>query len=119
MANIHLYLETPSVERRSIHDVYEEIRQLYLQYPYPWVIGYSGGKDSTAALQIVWYALAELPIEQRQKPVYIISSDTLVETPVIVDYIDETLQRIKARAEEIDRVCFISIEPHQAASGRW
>lgn len=79
---------------------YEEIRQVYLNYPYPWVVGYSGGKDSTAALQLVWYALAELPIEQRQKPVYVISSDTLVETPAIVDYIDETLAKIDKRAAE-------------------
>jgi DNA sulfur modification protein DndC len=100
MADIDLFLDTPTTAQRSLSDVYAEIRQIYLDYPYPWVIGYSGGKDSTAALQIVWYALAELPPEQRQKPVYVISSDTLVETPVIVDYIDETLQRIKARAQE-------------------
>jgi len=80
--------------------VCEEIRQIYLNYPHPWVVGYSGGKDSTATLQLVWYALAELPIEQRQKRVYVISSDTLVETPVIVDYIDETLHRINEQAAE-------------------
>jgi DNA sulfur modification protein DndC len=80
--------------------VCEEIRQIYLNYPHSWVIGYSGGKDSTATLQLVWYALTELPIEQRQKLVYVISSDTLVETPVIVDYIDETLRRINEQAAE-------------------
>lgn len=100
MANIDLFVDTPATEQRSPGDVYEEIRQIYRDYPYPWVIGYSGGKDSTAALQIVWYALADLPPEQRQKPVYVISSDTLVETPVIVDHIDESLHRIKSRAEE-------------------
>ncbi|MBE9513628.1 MAG: DNA phosphorothioation system sulfurtransferase DndC [Chloroflexi bacterium] len=89
-------------KRHSLDDIYEEIRQVYLNYPYPWVIGYSGGKDSTTALQLVWYALAELPPEQRRKQVYVISSDTLVETPVIVDYIDETLQRIDERAVETD-----------------
>ena len=99
--NIDLYLDTQFTERpRSVADIYEEIRQVYLGYPYPWVIGYSGGKDSTTALQMVWYALAELPPEQRQKPVYVISTDTLVETPVIVDYIDETLRRIEERAAE-------------------
>ena len=89
-------------KRHSLDDIYEEIRQVYLNYPYPWVIGYSGGKDSTTALQLVWYALAELPPEQRRKQVYVISSDTLVETPVIVDYIDETLQRVDERAAETD-----------------
>ena len=61
MTNIDLLLDTPTTERSSLAEVYEEIRQIYLDYPHPWVIGYSGGKDSTAALQIVWYALAELP----------------------------------------------------------
>ncbi len=87
-------------EHYSLDDIYEEIRRVYLSYPYPWVVGYSGGKDSTTALQLVWYALAELPPEQRRKRVYVISTDTLVETPVIVDYIDETLRRIEECAAE-------------------
>ena len=82
----------------ALDTVYKEIRQIYSSYPHPWVIGYSGGKDSTTALQLVWYALAELPPEQRTKPVYVISTDTLVETPVIVDYIDETLRRVNEQA---------------------
>ena len=100
MSDIQLTLPLePSIEgQRPIDAVYEEIRQVYLGYPYPWVIGYSGGKDSTSALQLVWRALAELPKEKRSKPVYVISSDTLVETPVIVDYIDETLRRINEAA---------------------
>ncbi len=63
-------------------DIHEEIKQTYVKYPYPWVIGYSGGKDSTTTLQLVWYALAELMPEQRTKPIYVISTDTKVETPV-------------------------------------
>jgi DNA sulfur modification protein DndC len=81
-------------------DIYEEIRQTYLKYDYPWVIGYSGGKDSTTALQLVWIALEALPIEQRTKPVYIISTDTLVETPVIVDYTLDTLRLINQEAQK-------------------
>lgn len=90
------------LEKRPIEEIYKEIRDVYLRYPYPWVIGYSGGKDSTAALQLIWYALKELPYEQRQKPIFVISSDTLVETPVIVDYIDETLSRINEQAVKYD-----------------
>jgi DNA sulfur modification protein DndC len=44
----------------------------------PWIIGYSGGKDSTATLQLVWYALSELSQGKFSKPVYVISSDTYV-----------------------------------------
>ena len=77
---------------------YQEIRSVYEADARPWVVGYSGGKDSTCALQLVWTALSELPPDRRKKPVYVISSDTLVETPVIVHYIDETLERIQAAA---------------------
>ena len=79
---------------------YKEIRTVYEADSRPWVVGYSGGKDSTCALQMVWTALSELPPDRRQKPVYVISSDTLVETPVIVHYIDVTLERIRAMASQ-------------------
>ena len=85
---------------RSIEAIYTEIQQVYQADNRPWVVGYSGGKDSTTALQLVWYALEELPPEQRQKPIYVITSDTLVETPVIVNYITSTLERIEQRAKE-------------------
>lgn len=84
---------------RSIQEIYDEIRDVYLRYPQPWVIGYSGGKDSTTVLQLIWKALAELPAEKRQKPVFVIASDTQVETPIIVDYIDNTILRINEAAK--------------------
>lgn len=87
-------------EKRRLDELHKEIQEVYLSDNRPWVIGYSGGKDSTTALQLVWYALAELPEEKRKKPVFVISSDTLVETPVIVDYINNTLEIINKKAEE-------------------
>lgn len=82
-----------------LSEIYADIQQHYLNYPYPWVIGYSGGKDSTATLQLVWYALAELPVKQRTKPIYVISTDTKVETPVIVARIDDSIRRINEAAQ--------------------
>src|SRR5437764_753729 len=87
-------------EYRSIQDLYQEIRDVYQRYPQPWVIGYSGGKDSTTVLQLIWKALEQLLPEERQKPVFVIASDTQVETPVIVDYIDTTLRKINEAARE-------------------
>jgi len=82
----------------ALDALYAEVREIYLADKRPWVLGFSGGKDSTCALQITWTALTQLPPEQRTKPIYVISSDTLVETPVIVNYIDETLRRIETAA---------------------
>jgi DNA sulfur modification protein DndC len=86
-------------ETRTLQSIYEEICNIYLRYPQPWVIGYSGGKDSTAVLQLVWLALEKLPSEKKQKPIFVIASDTKVETPIIVNYIDETLRRINKKAQ--------------------
>jgi len=83
---------------RPLEDVYKEIRDVYREHDYPWVIGYSGGKDSTTALQLVWSAIAGLPEEERTKPVFVISTDTLVETPVIVDHVRSTIDRINEHA---------------------
>jgi len=84
----------------SMQQIEEHIREVYLADTRPWVIGYSGGKDSTCALQLIWKAIEMLSGEQRQKQIYVLSSDTLVETPVIVNYIDETLAAINKAAEE-------------------
>jgi DNA sulfur modification protein DndC len=83
---------------QSLDQIHQEIQQVYLQYDYPWVIGYSGGKDSTTTLQLVWNALAELSPEQRTKPLYVISTDTKVETPVIVDRISESIRLMNEAA---------------------
>lgn len=87
-------------EHREMQNIYDEIRDVYRRYPQPWVIGYSGGKDSTTVLQLVWNAIKELPSGERQKPIFVIASDTKVETPVIVDYIDNTLRRVNIAAQE-------------------
>jgi DNA sulfur modification protein DndC len=91
--------EKSILKDRPLQDIYDEIRDVYKRYPQPWVIGYSGGKDSTTVLQLVWNAIKGLPPEERQKPIFVIASDTKVETPVIVDYIDNTLRRVNEAAQ--------------------
>jgi DNA sulfur modification protein DndC len=76
------------------------IRAVYTADNRPWVIGYSGGKDSTCALQLIWSAVSSLPEDERRKEIFVLSSDTLVETPVIVNYIDDTLAAINAAAAD-------------------
>ena len=65
-------------EKRTVTDIHEEIRKVYLSDNRPWIIGFSGGKDSTCLVQLVWNALSKLPKEKLQKKIYVISSDTLV-----------------------------------------
>lgn len=90
--------EPSGLDLKPLPVLQEEIRTVYTADNRPWVIGYSGGKDSTTTLQLIWHSLAQLSEEKRKKPVYVIASDTLVETPVIVDYIDRTLAMINEAA---------------------
>jgi DNA sulfur modification protein DndC len=86
-----------------------EIQELYLADHIPWVVGYSGGKDSTATLQLVWLALAELEPEQRTKPVHVISTDTLVENPVVAAWVAQSLEVLADAARSRQ----MPIEPHR------
>jgi DNA sulfur modification protein DndC len=78
--------------RKTIDLLKAEVQELYRADAIPWVLGYSGGKDSTATLQLVWLALKELPHDQRSKPVHVISTDTLVENPVVAAWVTRSLQ---------------------------
>lgn len=78
----------------------EDVLAIYAEDNRPWVIGYSGGKDSTVVVRLIFEALASLPPEKRTKPVFIVSSDTLVETPLVVSLIHETLAKMAQAALE-------------------
>jgi DNA sulfur modification protein DndC len=78
-----------------------EVRELYLADDVPWIIGYSGGKDSTAVLQLTWLALAELPAEQRRKTIHVISTDTLVENPIVATWVQKSLEILGTTAKVI------------------
>lgn len=84
--------------KAAVARLVEEVADLYVSDSIPWVVGYSGGKDSTATLQLVWLALASLPPERRTKPVHVISTDTLVENPVVAAWVARSLARIDERA---------------------
>ena len=92
---------TSYFSQHSIQDLYDQVRSTYKSNNYPWVIGFSGGKDSTATVQIIWYALSELNRDELKKPVYIISSDTLVETPVVIDQMNLSLKLMASKASEL------------------
>jgi DNA sulfur modification protein DndC len=85
---------------KTVQAVCEEIRELYQWDEIPWVIGYSGGKDSSAVLQLIWLAIRELPPEKRSKPIHVISTDTLVEQPVVAAWVSASHKKMQASAAE-------------------
>ena len=78
----------------------------------PWIIGFSGGKDSTVLLNLVWFALRRIKENaiapfQLRRPVYVVCNDTLVENPIIATYVDNVLNQIEYSAREEDLPIFV------------
>ena len=95
--------------RASVDALVEQVRTLYRADSIPWVVGYSGGKDSTATLQLVWMALSGVCPGERHKPVYVITNDTLVENPVVASWVNRSLDTMAQAAAEHE----LPIEPHR------
>lgn len=84
----------------TLEDLLEEIKFVYQSDNRPWVIGYSGGKDSTVVTHLVYLMLKKLDPSERKKKVHIVSSDTLVENPLIKQYLDDMLKLLREAAEQ-------------------
>ena len=75
----------------------DDLREEYLaDHATPWIVGFSGGKDSTLVLQLVVEMLMELPPSERRRHVHVVSNDTLVEAPVVAEHVRRVLTRIGA-----------------------
>lgn len=94
------------------------IDELVDQYTYgdtserPWIIGFSGGKDSTVLLTLVWKALQKIKKEmpypfQLRRHVYVVCNDTMVENPIISEYVDDVLFKIEKEARNQDLPIFV------------
>lgn len=92
------------MKNRNIDGVLSEITATYLRQDgnIPWIVSYSGGKDSTAMLILVWKALVALPKDQRLRAVYVVTNDTLVENPVVAHYVQCALRNIATEAAKSD-----------------
>lgn len=84
----------------TLKQLIQLVQNIYKSDGRPWVIGFSGGKDSTAVLQLVWAALKRLPEKERTKKIFVISSDTLVEAPAVVNRIAQEQNNINKAAIE-------------------
>lgn len=73
-------------EFQVFEDIIQEMALVYSHDKRPWLIGYSGGKDSTLLCCLAMEMLQRLAPQQRHKTVYIVSSDTMVENPIVKNY---------------------------------
>lgn len=80
---------------RKLEAARADLREEYCtDHDIPWIIGFSGGKDSTLVLQLTLEMLLELAPSERRRRVHIVSNDTLVEAPIVADHVDRVLTRI-------------------------
>ncbi len=66
----------------------------------PWIIGFSGGKDSTVLLQLVWNALKKITDKPKQREIHVVCNDTFVENPIIEQYVNSVLLKIQEEANK-------------------
>lgn len=90
-----------------ISEIIDELTDQYLEddrYNRPWIIGFSGGKDSTVLLTLVWLALQKIREENESqtlnRQIYVVCNDTMVENPIIEEYTANVLQTIQKSAKE-------------------
>jgi DNA sulfur modification protein DndC len=94
-------LDPPQQKRMSfLEQRYEMIRSLYLADDRPWIVAFSGGKDSSATLQMVWNALLSLKVEERKKLIHIAYVDTGMEHPLQRGQAEAALRLIEPEADK-------------------
>lgn len=99
--NLSEEAEKPISERWF--DIIQHVKEEYLSSTqgYPWIVGFSGGKDSTVVAHAVFEALLAIPPSQRNRPVHIVSNDTLVESPLVVAHLDVVTVEINQAADSL------------------
>ena len=93
-------VEFLNIVRDKTNEIVKEIKEQYFEDNLPWVIGFSGGKDSTAVLQLIFYAISEISELSRKKEIHVLSNDTLVENPNIVKFLNRQLAAIEAEGKK-------------------
>ena len=91
----------PIAERWA--EVVQHVKDEYLStsQSWPWIVGSSGGKDSTVVAHAVFEALAAIPPIQRTRPVHIVSNDTMVESPLVMAHLDEVTVQIQEAVDSL------------------
>ena len=88
-------------EFQVFEDIIREIMIVYKHDDRPWLIGYSGGKDSTLLVSLVYEAMKRLKNAGSimHKKIYVITSDTMVENPIVKRYMHSSSESINKAAQ--------------------
>ena len=92
----------------SYSELRDSMRQLYVSDPRPWLVGFSGGKDSTLVAALVFDAVLSIPPDQRTKPVTVLCTDTRVEILAIAEGVESALDRMRRCSQQHN----LNVEAH-------
>jgi DNA sulfur modification protein DndC len=81
-------------------EVNASLHRLHLEDERPWLVGFSGGKDSNMLALLSLDVALSIPPEQRKRPISVLCTDTHVEITAIVDMVESTLDRMLMRSEQ-------------------
>src|SRR4030043_1429538 len=84
----------------TYRDIRDTLNQLYMEDDRPWLVGFSGGKDSTMLASLIFDAILSIPPAQRKKPVSVLCTDTRVEIPAIAEMVEGTLARMQRFSQQ-------------------
>lgn len=84
-------------------EIVQHVKDEYLSMAqsFPWIVGFSGGKDSTVVAHAVFEALQAIPPSLRTRPVHIVSNDTMVESPLVMAHLDDVSCQIQAAVDSL------------------
>jgi len=75
----------------------------------PWIVGFSGGKDSTVVAHLVIEHLLSLPRSARRRHVHIVANDTLVESPLVIAHIRKVQEEIRTAASAFQLLVTVAL----------
>lgn len=95
------FADIADLERKIAAARHDLLDEYTADHTHPWIIGFSGGKDSTLMTQLAFEMLLDLPPRRRTRPVHVVANDTLVEAPLVAKHLDRMLERIRGAAEAL------------------
>ncbi len=96
----HRRANIPNTRNGSLAFIRQEIQEEYAEpHGKPWIIGFSGGKDSTLVAHLAIEHLISLPRSDRTRTIHVVANDTLVESPLVMEHVRIGLTEIEKAAQ--------------------
>lgn len=115
-------LEYPARNPGSTYcSLVSDIQDEYLSdhQDFPWIIGFSGGKDSTLVAHLVFAALLDIPPNRHTRPIHVVANDTLVESPLVVAHLHQSLAEIRDAAKTLSLPITVATTAPNAENTFW